>query len=332
MARPPRLEFPGAVYHVTARGNERRSVFRDDRDREEYLARVARYRERFRFEVLAYCLMTNHVHLALRCGPIPLSRIMAGLHSTYTQWFNCRHRRVGHLFQGRYKAFLVQEDRYLVALIRYIHRNPVEAKLVARASDYPWSSDRFLRHGRAPDWFDLHAVLPSFGLTPRVAVRAYIDLVDGETGLPSYVDLHAVDQIIKGDELFALERFEAAGQLDPPLRGLSDSAVVEAVMRVTGIDPDDTARGAAKASVAFVRSLAAYIGKQLGRISTRRFTRRFHLDDSSLVRPLAALEKTLQTDRALSDQIDRIVREIRQQGGATSPQRSDPLAKSANQD
>ena len=125
MPRPPRLDLPGAVYHVTARGNERRPIFRDDRDREEYLARIAYYRNKFRFRLLSYCPMTNRVHLAIRTSDAPLSRIMAGLHSSYIQRFNRRHHRVGHLFQGRYKSFLVQEGRYLIALIRYIHRNPV---------------------------------------------------------------------------------------------------------------------------------------------------------------------------------------------------------------
>ncbi len=167
MARPLRLDVAGAVYHVTARGNERRAVFADDEDRNEYLDRVAWYRTKFGFRLLAYCLMTNHVHLAIRRGPFPLSRVMAGLHSSYTQWFNRRHRRVGHLFQGRYKSFLVQEDRYLVALVRYIHLNPVRARIVQRAADYAWSSDRFFRGTRPPQWLDVEDALPSFGPTRR---------------------------------------------------------------------------------------------------------------------------------------------------------------------
>src|SRR5216683_2663529 len=100
MARPPRLEFPGGVYHVVVRGNERAAVFRDDEDREKYLARLGHYREKFGFRLLAFCLMGNHIHLAIRTGEFPLSRVMAGLQSSYTQWFNRRHKRAGHLFQG----------------------------------------------------------------------------------------------------------------------------------------------------------------------------------------------------------------------------------------
>jgi REP element-mobilizing transposase RayT len=126
MARPLRIEFPGALYHVIVRGNERKAVFRDDSDRECYLRRLAHYREKLDFRLLAYCLMNNHIHLAIESGEKPLSRIMAGLQSSYTQYFNRRHRRAGHLFQGRYKAFLVEKDPYALALLRYLHENPVD--------------------------------------------------------------------------------------------------------------------------------------------------------------------------------------------------------------
>ena len=119
MARPTRLEAEGAVYHVIGRGNERKAIFRDDRDREAYLERLERYRERFGFRLYAFCLLDNHVHLALERGPVRLSRVMLALHGSYSQFFNRRHGRVGHLFQGRFKAFLVEKDRYLLALIRY---------------------------------------------------------------------------------------------------------------------------------------------------------------------------------------------------------------------
>ena len=149
MARPLRVAVVGGLYHVIVRGNERRNVFRDDADRSRYLSRLAFYREKFSFRVLAYCLMDNHVHLAIETGKVPLPRIMAGLQSSYTQYFNRRHQRSGHLFQGRYKAFLVEKDRYGLALLRYIHENPVRARVVERAEDFGWSSDRSYRrsHG-----------------------------------------------------------------------------------------------------------------------------------------------------------------------------------------
>ena len=173
MARPLRLEVSGGLYHVIARGNERKAIFRDDRDRAKYLERLAFYREKFGFQLLGYCLMGNHVHLAIETGKVPLSKVMAGQQSSYTQYFNWRHERVGHLFQGRYKAFLVEKDPYALALIRYIHDNPLKAGLVEKAEQYGWSSDRFYRSGKGPAWLDMDRILRMLGRSRSGAVREY---------------------------------------------------------------------------------------------------------------------------------------------------------------
>ena len=308
MPRPPRLEFPGALYHVVARGNDRRPVFRDDEDRENYLSRLAHYRGKFHFRFLSYCLMTNHVHLAIRTADAPLSRIMAGLQSSYAQRFNRRHDRVGHLFQGRYAAFLVQEDRYLEALVRYIHRNPVEAGIVRRAADYTWSSDRFLRAARAPDWLDVDDVLRALGPTRRAGVRRYIELVDVRTaGIDGRELAPPIAQAVEGDEIFALERFAQAGEPAPPLRGLTEERVLEAVAETMGISLRELTGPRRGGDVALARHLAAHIARRLGGISVRRIARRVYRDDSSFVRPLAALESRLEADNRLRRQVDRIV-------------------------
>lgn len=321
MSRPPRLEFPAALYHVTARGNERREIFRDDRDREEYLARLAHYREKFGFQLLAYCLMTNHVHLAILTGDAPLSRTMAGLHSTYAEWFNRRHGRVGHLFQGRYKAHVVQEDRYLVALVRYIHRNPVRAGIVRRAADYRWSSDRFVRRGRGPAWLDVDRLLPLLDSPRARAIERYVEIVDGPRAGPSYDSVKPVDRVVVGDEHFATMRFEAAADPEPPLRGLDLDRLLAAVARDFGFSATDLEGPKRGGHVAAARCVAAYIARRYGCISVRRVARRLRRDDSTFTRPLATLEHRLDTDNTLRAQIDRIVLTLRQ-----------PNPKSANQD
>jgi len=314
MPRPPRLEVRGALYHVTARGNERRSLFRDDVDRLEYLARAARYREKFRFRLLAYCLMTNHVHLAIRTGQEPLSRIMAGLHSSYAEWFNRRHDRVGHLFQGRYKAFLVQEDRRLHALVRYIHLNPVKARLVDRAADYPWSSDRFLRKGQGPEWLDVDHMLALLDETRRSAVRRYVDLVDGPSGEASYDPRQAVDQAVIGDEDFTLAQWEAAApsQPKPRSREVPLDRVLDAVARECGLTLDELRSGRRGGEHAAARCLAVYVARLLCGVSIRRVALRLGRDDSSFVRPLAALERRLDSDQTLRARIDRLARSLGQ--------------------
>lgn len=155
MARPLRIEFPGAVYHVTARGDRREEIYRDDTDRRTHLAVLGAAMKRFNAELLAYCLMGNHFHLVLHTRRANLSRAMQYVNGIYTQRFNKRHALVGHLFQGRFKAILVDRDAYLVALCRYVERNPVAAKLVKRPQDWLWSSCRaHLGLTVCPPWLD----------------------------------------------------------------------------------------------------------------------------------------------------------------------------------
>ena len=319
MARPLRLDIPGAVYHVTARGNARRAVFTDDEDRENYLRRLAAYREKFGFRLLAYCLMKNHVHLAIRRGAFPLSRVMAGLHSSYTQWFNRRHQRVGHLFQGRYKSLIVQEDRHLGALVRYIHRNPVRARIVHRARDYVWSSDRFFRQTPSPQWMDVEETLRSFGPTRRQAMRRYAELIDDPAKSErDYESIPAVDQAVKGDETFALARFEQVGELTPPLRGLSEDRVIGAVSLATGVSIEALIGPLRGGTVAEARCLAAYVASRAAGISRRRMARRFHLDDSSLARPVARLESRVARDPRLRSQVAGLIQGLGVNGFANA--------------
>jgi putative transposase len=134
MARLARVEYEGAIYHVTVRGNNRRDLFRDDRDRERVLAKLAELREEFGIRLYVFCLMTNHVHFVLETPKANLGRFMHKLQTAYTIYFNKRHRESGHVTQGRYKAILVQGDEYLLKLARYVHLNPV---FVAGTSQLP---------------------------------------------------------------------------------------------------------------------------------------------------------------------------------------------------
>jgi len=155
MSRPLRIEYPGAVYHVTSRGDRREPIYRDDADRALYLRILGDAMARYAVRALAYCLMGNHYHLVLHTPAGGLSRFMRQLNGVYTQACNRRHGQVGHLFQGRYKAILVDRDAYLLALVRYVERNPVAAGLASEAAHWPWSSCRaHLGLCEAPPWLD----------------------------------------------------------------------------------------------------------------------------------------------------------------------------------
>src|SRR5512146_253049 len=163
MSRPLRLEFPGALYHVTARGDRREPIFDDDQDRNELLLVLGQALKRFDATCLAYCLMPNHYHFVFETRRANLSRLMRHVNGVYTQRYNRRHHKVGHLFQGRFKAILVDRDAYLLQVCRYVELNPVRAQMVAAPGDWPWSS--YLAHVDAsmpPPWLDtagLHAHL-----------------------------------------------------------------------------------------------------------------------------------------------------------------------------
>lgn len=142
MARPLRLEFPGAVYHVTSRGNSKQAIFLEEKDRKLFLEVLSSGVSRFNWLCHAYCLMENHYHLTIETLEGNLSRGMRQLNGVYTQIFNRRCKKVGHLFQGRYKAILVEKETYLLALCRYVVLNPVRAGWVSRPAEWKWSSYR----------------------------------------------------------------------------------------------------------------------------------------------------------------------------------------------
>lgn len=222
MSRPLRLEFPDAVYHVTSRGDRREPIYRDDADRDECLGVIAQAMERFDAQVLAYCLMGNHDHLVVHTRAANLSRLMRHVNGVYSQRFNRRHRLVGHLFQGRFKAILVDRDAYLLALCRYVERNPVAAGLVTSAGDWPWSSYRaHVLRAPTPGWLDsdgLHGYLlgrPARSAADRgAAAGRYAAMVERAFNATLWDD-GLRQQVFLGDEAFVARML---GQAEPRTR------------------------------------------------------------------------------------------------------------------
>lgn len=212
MARPLRIEFAGALYHVTARGNAQADIYADDADRQQFLSLLHNTVTRYDWYCHAYCLMDNHYHLLIETNTPTLSKGMKFLNGTYTQYVNRQHTRVGHVFQGRFKAILVQKDAYLLELARYIVLNPVRAQMVRSAKAWPWSSYR-----ATAGYLDSEAclitdgVLGGFAKTKKVAQQRYRDFVQTGKGQPSpWQQLH--NQIYLGDEAFVNDMH---GKLDP---------------------------------------------------------------------------------------------------------------------
>jgi len=178
MGRAWRIEFDGAFYHVMSRGNEGRNIFFCDDDRQGFLGAVCEISERFEIDIFAFVLMDNHYHLLIRTRRANLSKAMQWLGVTYTRRFNNKHSRIGHLFQGRFKSIIVQNDIYLMQLSCYIHRNPLRAGAVNRLARYPWSSYPVYAYGnKGPQWLSTELILSQFDEKNRH--RDYREKVQG---------------------------------------------------------------------------------------------------------------------------------------------------------
>ena len=173
VVRPPRIELARGVFHVVERGNERALVFRDDQDRERFLEILGEVAGRYRWRVLGYCLMGNHFHLLVMTLEPTLARGLRQLNGVYAQWFNRRHRRVGHLFQGRYKAVSVQTDAHLRRAVRYVIRNPIPAGLSSKPEQWQWTSHHATVYRAAAGVVAVEAVLACFADDRPEALRRY---------------------------------------------------------------------------------------------------------------------------------------------------------------
>jgi len=173
MARKPRLYIPGALYHVMLRGNDGQHIFDNNEERSHFLSLVAEGVGRYGHRIHAYCLMDNHVHLLIQMGQTPLSKVMQNISFRYTRWMNRRHHRTGHLFQGRFRAILCDEDAYLLELVRYIHLNPVRAGIIATPEEHPWSGHRAYLGIESVPWLTSDWCLSRFAANLKVARRSY---------------------------------------------------------------------------------------------------------------------------------------------------------------
>jgi REP element-mobilizing transposase RayT len=278
MARKPRIEYPGALYHVIARGNQRRDVYHDDMDRLRYLAKLRAYKQRYAFRLYAYVLMTNHVHLLLEPQQIGLSKIMQGLHQSYTQGYNRRYGAVGHVFQGRYQAILCDRDSYLLALVRYIHLNPVRARLVRNPADHPWSGHRAYLDSAGEGLVDTEMVLGMLGGGRLLARKRYHAFVAEELTGESRPEYYQVrEQRFLGGEAFVEQvQRTTAEERRQPVKTLSLAALLSSVVRATSVTREritgpDRRGDAARARRLLVQagSICEVPGRELARLLGR---------------------------------------------------------------
>jgi putative transposase len=263
MARKPRIQFEGAFYHVIVRGNQRQDIFLDEEDRRSYLERLQRYRTKCGFMLYAYVLMTNHVHLMIETPNAPISRIMQMINFTYTQYFNKKYGKVGHLFQGRYKSYLCDKDSYLLSLVRYIHNNPVRAGLVRDAGTYAWSShDAYMNNTKG--LVDIDKVLRLFSERPVIARRKYAEFMnDGESD-KSFLPYAAYEQQIVGDEQFIEEVGKRMKRLERRARKVPIKDLIFAIEKEMGIGLLEMASRKRGERLRMARGIFTLLAREIG--------------------------------------------------------------------
>jgi len=203
MPRPPRIEYAGAFYHVIARGNRQQAIFHGEEDYRKFLDSLDHNVTRYHFHLYAYVLMPNHFHLLLEQERFPLSRLMQVLLTGYARWHNLRYQQIGHLFQGRYRALLCAKESYLLELTRYIHLNPVRAKIVESPELYPWSSYQAYVGRVSGCSVESGVVLGLLARKEAAAQRAYEEFVIDALGEAKKPELYAAtEQRFLGDGRF----------------------------------------------------------------------------------------------------------------------------------
>ena len=319
MARKLRIEVEGGLYHVITRGNDRQDIFHSRDDHLKFLSLLANQKARLPFYLYAYCLMTNHIHLLIERQGETVGKIMQRVLTGYSQYYNRRYKHVGHVFQGRHKSILCQSDSYLSQLVRYIHLNPIRAKMVGLAEDYPFSSQRAYLGLEAAGIVDVDPVLRHFGPVKEIARERFRDFVAASVGLeyPEDFDSPAERDILGSEEFIdsTIHRIGAvarrngrrAKKEEPPFNAESLIASVEAVF---GLSRDKFCGQGKTAQAVMAKEVLILTGKEAG-ASLADLSSIIDLDTSTVSRRNDAARQKADTNSKLGFAKDRVAKEYR---------------------
>ena len=304
MGRPLRIEYPGAHYHVTSRGNERKDVFKSQKDREQFLSYLESAVSRYEAVIHAYCLMSNHYHLLLETPSGNLSKIMQHINGAYTSYFNVKRKRSGHLFQGRYKAIVIEADEYAQELSRYMHLNPVRAKMVAKPEEYRWSSYLdYIGARKRPEWLDISLILNYFGKGEEcfVKYRIFVEaLLDSEYDSPFN---GVVASTILGSESFVCDLAEKhvdgkQGDRElPAARKLTAKPSLQAILEAVK-DISASSRIEKNASIFLCHKYSGAGLKEIGEM--------FGTKESAVSQASRRFMRVMECDKELKKQIEKV--------------------------
>ena len=320
-SRQLRIEYEGALYHITDRGVEQRKIFLDRRDYERFLDYLVRAIECYKLLVHAFCLIPNHYHLECQTLCANLSRAMHWLNTNYAMYFNRRYQRSGHLFQGRYKALLVQKERHLQALTGYIHLNPVRARLVSSPEKYEWSSlQDYLSMEKPHRWLETEWTLSQFGKTMKQARRAYQEYIeDGMRRELKNPTKEAEGGLILGDKEFVdsvTTRFLGDRTLDrershlkSPPSLVTIREVIEATCEAFGVNSEGVRRKGSHGNIP--RDVALYLSRRHCGLKNAEVGEEFEgMVRSNVSNICRKIESALREDQSLREMLSRVEKSI----------------------
>ncbi len=310
MARKPRIHYPGAFYHVILRGNAGNDVFFKNHDRSRFFLLVQEGVERFRHRIHAYCLMTNHIHLLIQVKEIPLSRIIQNLSFRYTRYINSSRKQTGHLFQGRYKALLLDADNYLQQLVRYIHNNPVRARIVTHPDKYEWSSHTDYLGTTNHPWLTTVYVLKQFAETETRARKLYNQFQQqglNEQHKPEFQQGTAQGRIL-GDDRFVDTVLNKTSQRSPRKVSLKD--ILNVVCKHYECEQIDLSSKSKSRPITEARAVAALLVRESDDHSLTELSRGIHRDLSTLSQAAARFERRMRKDSSLSEKINELKKQL----------------------
>lgn len=311
MGRPLRVQYPGAFYHITSRGNERKAIFSSKRDREQFLSYLESASERYGAVIHVFCLMSNHYHLLLETPHSNLSQIMHHINGAYTNYFNKKRRRSGHLFQGRYKAILVEKDAYCQELSRYIHLNPVRAKLVEDPLEYPWSSyPYYVGAKERPDWLKTDDILGYFAKGRSKARRLYKQFV--ESGIGKEVD-NPFEKVfaytfLAGDDFICWVREKWINFKEADRRNIP--ALKEIIRKPSLDEIEQAVESVIKRDDPLYKKVAIYCSHQFSGASLKEIGTHFSMRDSAVSQSSRRFKVRISEDKELQKIVEKIKRHI----------------------
>ena len=311
MARPLRIEYPGAFYHVTSRGNEQKDIYKSKKDREQFLHYLETATGRYGAIIHTYCLMDNHYHLLLETPDGNLSQIMRHINGAYTTYHNVKRKRAGHLFQGRYKAILVEADEYAEELSRYIHLNPVRAGIVERPEEFAWSSYRsYIGESQNPDWLQTEFVLGYFGGKVKSARRKYQQFVeDGIGNENTNPFIETLASTLLGSPSFINEitaRYIEAKDVSRDLPAVVKLTKRPSIEKIVG-----TVNGVLKGDEKLARQVSLYFCHRRSGLKLKEIGAYFRIGESGVSEASQRIASRVEDNKSLKRIVNNVEKELR---------------------